>query len=59
MGRLMSVDPLSSIEAILAEIEQIDIQTKGKFRQASDNEAYEIISQIEQKVRAKQRVEIE
>lgn len=41
---------LDNIEAILAEIEALDAATKGRFRQASDREAFDIAARIERKM---------
>ena len=41
---------LDNIEAILTEIERLDRESKGRFRQASDREAYDIVCRIERKV---------
>ena len=44
---------LDRIEAILAEIEQLDAATNGQFRQADDREALDIVSRIERKLRGR------
>ena len=53
----MSIDvQLSRIEAILADIEHLDRESGGKFRQPSDREAFDIASRIERKMRGKQKI---
>ncbi len=44
---------LDQIEAILAEIERLDAETKGRFRQVEDKEAFIIAAKIERKMRQK------
>ena len=52
----MSADAvLTSIEVILADIERLDAETHGQFRQASDRQALAIISRIERKMQANQK----
>lgn len=47
---------LSSIEAILADIERLDAETAGAFRQAEDREALDTASRMErQMVRNRQQ----
>lgn len=43
---------LDRIEAILAEIEALDRESGGQFRQASDKEALQIVQRIERKMAA-------
>ena len=45
---------LTRIEAILAEIERLDRESKGRFRQASDREAFDLVCSIERKMQQKQ-----
>ena len=45
-----SVLALSRIEAIVAELEQLDSDTGGHFRQPSDLEAGQIVRRIERKM---------
>ncbi len=47
--------PLDRIEAILAEIEKLDQETKGQFRQAEDKEAFDVAARIERKMRQFQK----
>lgn len=42
---------LARIEAILAEIEQLERETGGAYRQPSDREAYDITARIERRMR--------
>jgi len=42
---------LDRIEAILAEIEVLDIATDGQFRQPSDREAFNLAARIERRLR--------
>lgn len=44
---------LDEIEAILSEIEKMDAQSGGRFRQAEDREAYDIAARIERKMQQK------
>lgn len=46
---------LARIETILAEIEQLDRETGGAFRQADDREAHDIAARIERKMLAHHR----
>ena len=55
-GPSMSADPLASIEAILAEIEQLDLVTRAQHRQAIDREALEVASRIECKMLVNRRM---
>lgn len=41
---------LDRIDAILAEIERLDVATGGQYRQESDKEALNIVRKIERKV---------
>jgi hypothetical protein len=41
---------LDRIEAILAEIEQLDAASGGRFRQASDRESFDVVCRIERKM---------
>jgi hypothetical protein len=43
-------DHLSRIEAIMADIERIDRESGGRFRQAEDREAFDIAARIERKM---------
>jgi hypothetical protein len=47
------MNALDSIETILAEIERLDADTGGQFRQSSDREALNIAARIERKMRRK------
>jgi hypothetical protein len=47
---------LARIDAILSEIERLDRETKGQFRQASDREAYDLARRIERKMAKNRRV---
>jgi hypothetical protein len=47
---------LDEIEAILADIEMIDAQTKGQFRQVEDREAFDVAAKIERKMRQRQKI---
>ena len=38
---------LSRIEAILAELERVDAESGGKFREEGDREAFDIAARIE------------
>jgi hypothetical protein len=42
--------PLRRIEAILAEIERLDAETGGQFREEYDREAFDIAARIERKM---------
>lgn len=42
--------PLDEIEAILAEIERLDAESGGQFRQAEDREAFDLAARIERKM---------
>ena len=44
---------LDEIEAIVTDLEKLDAETNGQFRQASDREAYDIVARIERKMRRK------
>lgn len=48
---------LSRIEAILNEIDQLDADSNGQFRQASDREANQIAARIERKMLANRKTE--
>jgi len=48
---------LDHIEAMLAEIERLDAESGGRYRQASDREAYDIACRIERKMLAKRKQE--
>lgn len=43
-------EALSRIEAIMADIERIDRESGGQFRQAEDREAFDIAARIERKM---------
>jgi hypothetical protein len=47
------------IEAILAEIERLDAETAGKYRQISDREVLDICSWIERKMLSLKRRPVE
>lgn len=49
------MNALDKIEAILAEIEQLDAATSGKYRQASDREAHDTAARIERKMMQQQQ----
>ena len=54
----MSADlALARIEAILGEIEQLEFESNGQFRQASDREANQIAARIERKMLANRKTE--
>jgi hypothetical protein len=40
---------LSNIEAIIEEIERLDRESSGQFRQALDRECYDTVCRIERK----------
>lgn len=40
-------DSLSRIEAIVAEIERLDRESRGQFREAQDREAFDLAARIE------------
>jgi hypothetical protein len=42
---------LSRIEAILTEIEELDRASNGRFRQASDREAFDQVCRIERRMK--------
>lgn len=42
---------LSNIEAILSDVERLERETEGIYRQASDFEAYDVVCRIERKMR--------
>lgn len=46
-------DALSRIEAIMADIERIDRESCGRFRQAEDREAFDIAARIERRMAQK------
>ncbi len=46
----MTEEKRTEILAIVADIERLDRETKGQFRQASDREALDIVSRIERKL---------
>lgn len=46
---------LSRIEAILDEIERLDRESGGAFRQAEDREAFDVASRIQRKMARNQR----
>lgn len=48
---------LARIEQIVADIESVDRSTGGKFRQAEDREAFDIIARIQRKMA--QKVEVQ
>lgn len=50
----MSTDlQLRRIEAILADIEKLDAESGGQFRQAEDREAFDVACRIERRMRGK------
>ena len=46
---------LDEIEAMVAEIERLDDETKGQFRQVEDREAREILGRILRKLKQKRK----
>lgn len=53
----MSTDlNLRRIEVILADIERLDAESGGQFRQSDDREAFDIASRIERLMRRKQKI---
>ena len=46
----MREQALANIEAILSEIEMLDAASKGRFRQSSDRECFDIVCRIERKM---------
>lgn len=42
---------LDQIEAMLAEIERVDRESGGRFREPDDREAYDIVSRLQRKMR--------
>jgi hypothetical protein len=46
---------LARIEAILHDIEKLDMQTNGQFRDEYDQEATDIVTRILKKLRRKQK----
>ena len=45
-----SAHVLTNLEAITAEIERFDAASGGRFRQADDREAHDIVARIERKL---------
>lgn len=48
----------NEIEAILAEIEKLDAETAGQYRQISDRGALDICLRIERAMRAKKAAKV-
>ena len=44
---------LGRIEEIVSDIQRLDAETKGKFRQASDRESFDLVCSIERKMQQK------
>ena len=44
------MDRLAQIEAILAEIEKLDAESGGQFRQIEDREARDVVSRVMRKL---------
>lgn len=44
---------LTEIEKILTEIELLDRASNGRFRQAEDREAFDVVARIERQTRQK------
>jgi hypothetical protein len=47
----MSAEKWKRIEELAAEIEKLDVSTRGQFRQADDHEAVQILQRIERKMK--------
>jgi hypothetical protein len=53
----MTWKKLAEIETIITDLERLDRESKGQYRQAEDREAHDIVARIERRMKAKLRNE--